>query len=102
MCTVCGCGEGDVTIEGGHGHSHEHSHEHNHHHHYGLGPARAHAPGLDQARMVQIEKDILGKNDQYARSNRARFAEQGIFTLNLVSSPGSGKTTLLTRTLTDL
>tara|TARA_Y100000589_G_scaffold60972_2_gene52002 strand:- start:4924 stop:5631 length:708 start_codon:yes stop_codon:yes gene_type:complete len=52
--------------------------------------------------MVQIEKDILGKNDQYARSNRARFAEQGIFTLNLVSSPGSGKTTLLTRTLTDL
>lgn len=115
MCTVCGCGEGDVTIEGGHehshGHSHEHSqghsqghhsHEHDHHHHYGLGPARAHAPGLDQARMVQIEKDILGKNDQYARSNRARFAEQGIFTLNLVSSPGSGKTTLLTRTLTDL
>ncbi|MCG8381258.1 MAG: hydrogenase nickel incorporation protein HypB [Gammaproteobacteria bacterium] len=105
MCTVCGCGEGEVTIEGEHSHSHDHAYSHGHddrHHHYGLGPARAHAPGLDQARMVQIEQDILGKNNQYARTNRARFAEQGIFTLNLVSSPGSGKTTLLTRTLTDL
>lgn len=107
MCTVCGCGEGEVTIEGEHSHSHDHDHSHGHghdhsHHHYGLGPARAHAPGLDQSRMVQIEQDILGKNNQYARANRARFVEQGIFTLNLVSSPGSGKTTLLTRTLTDL
>ena len=71
-------------------------------HHYGHGPARAHAPGMSQARMVQIEQDILGKNDGYANTNRQRFDEQGIFALNLVSSPGSGKTTLLTRTLTDL
>lgn len=82
MCTVCGCGED--------------------HHHYGLGPARAHVPGLEQARMVQIEQDILGKNDRYAQANRARFVEQKILALNLVSSPGSGKTSLLTRTLTDL
>jgi len=104
MCTVCGCGEGEVRVESGHDHSHEHSHDHSHSHahHYGLGPARAHAPGLDQARMVQIEQDILGKNNQYARVNRARFMAQGILALNLVSSPGSGKTTLLTRTLTDL
>ncbi len=52
--------------------------------------------------MVKIEQDILGKNDQYAAANRQRFAEQAIFTLNLVSSPGSGKTTVLTRTLQDL
>ena len=49
--------------------------------------------------MVQIEQDILGKNNQYAAQNRARFAQQSMFVLNLVSSPGSGKTTLLTETI---
>ncbi len=116
MCTVCGCGEGESKIEGhdhSHGHEHDHdhthSHEHDHHHHhdghthdYGQGPAHAHAPGMSQARMVQIEQDILGKNNEYAQANRGRFAQQGMLTLNLVSSPGSGKTTLLTRTLSDL
>ncbi len=116
MCTVCGCGEGETTIEGhahGHEHSHDHGHEHSHgheehHHHddkthdYGQGPAHAHAPGLSQSRMVQIEQDILGKNNMYANANRNHFAEHGILTLNLVSSPGSGKTTLLTKTLEDL
>lgn len=121
MCTVCGCSEGQTVIEG-HAHSHEHDHEHHHEHDhshdhdhdhthehasdhshdYGRGPARAHAPGLSQSRMVQIEQDILSKNNQYAEANRRYFAEHGILTLNLVSSPGSGKTTLLTRTLTDL
>ena len=57
---------------------------------------------MTQARMVQIEKDILSKNDQYAATNRERFLERGILALNLVSSPGSGKTTLLSRTIADL
>lgn len=119
MCTVCGCGEGEVHVEGehSHGHSHDHHHEHGHNHehphthdhdhvhaegdglHYGLGPAHAHVAGLSQARMVQIEQDILGKNDQYAAQNRAKFDELSILALNLVSSPGSGKTTLLTKTI---
>ncbi|AOU97387.1 hydrogenase accessory protein HypB [Acidihalobacter yilgarnensis] len=114
MCTVCGCGEGEAKLEGkahthdhGHEHDHEHTHDHNHEHahagdghlHYGRGPAHAHAPGLSQSRMVQIERDILSKNDEYAAANRARFAAQGILALNLVSSPGSGKTTLLVETL---
>jgi hydrogenase nickel incorporation protein HypB len=51
---------------------------------------------------VQIEQDILAKNDGYARANRARLATAGALALNLVSSPGSGKTTLLTATLTRL
>ena len=51
--------------------------------------------------MVQIEQDILGKNNQYAAANRALFAQRGILALNLVSSPGSGKTTLLCRTIDD-
>jgi len=120
MCTVCGCGEGETTIEGhdhehsghghhhhdhahhGHDHPHAHDHEQGHTHDYGQGPAHAHAPGLSQARMVQIEQDILGRNNEYAAANRRWFAEQRILALNLVSSPGSGKTTLLTRTLDDL
>ena len=57
---------------------------------------------MSQSRMVQIEQDILGKNNEFAQHNRSRFMQQGILTLNLVSSPGSGKTTLLTRTLNDL
>ncbi len=90
-----------------HGHGQEHSHDHEHSHgdndlHYGLGAARAHAPGMSQTRMVQIEQDILSKNNQYADENRKHFAEHGIFALNLVSSPGSGKTTLLTRTIQHL
>ena len=102
MCTVCGCSEGETTIEHKHNHEHGHEHHHNSHSHthdYGLGPAHAHAPGLSQARMVQIEQDILGKNNQYAADNRDYFSQHGILALNLVSSPGSGKTTLLTETI---
>ena len=119
MCAVCGCSAGETRVEGKehshehHHHDHDHSHAHSHeaqavfqpavgNHHYGLGPARAHVPGLSQTRMVQIEQDILGKNNNYAHQNRRWLAEQGIFALNLVSSPGSGKTSLLVRTLTDL
>jgi len=108
MCTVCGCGEGETRIEDHHhGHDHDHGHEHHHHadghtHDYGQGPAHAHAPGLSQARMVQIEQDILGKNNQYADANRLWLNGHGVLALNLVSSPGSGKTALLTRTISDL
>ncbi len=105
MCTVCGCGEGETKIEGGHGgfsyaprHPHRHGHGHDHLH-YGSGPAGAHAPGLSQARMVQVEQDILSKNNAYAEANRKLFGSRGIFAVNLVSSPGSGKTTLLVETI---
>ena len=126
MCTVCGCGAGETKIDGehehthahedgtvhshahDHGHSHEHHAEHGHHHHehpvsadldYGAGPARAHVPGMSQARMVQVEQDILSKNNSYATANRQWFNERGIFALNLVSAPGAGKTTLLVKTI---
>jgi hydrogenase nickel incorporation protein HypB len=52
--------------------------------------------------MVQIEQDILAKNNAYARDNRAWLDERGILALNLVSSPGSGKTTLLVKTIAHL
>ncbi|HEX5676181.1 MAG TPA: hydrogenase nickel incorporation protein HypB [Azonexus sp.] len=54
---------------------------------------------MSQSRMVQIEQDILAKNNAYAAANRQWFDERGILALNLVSSPGSGKTALLVRTI---
>jgi len=49
--------------------------------------------------VITVERKILQKNDEVAAENRARFKENRLFTLNLVSSPGSGKTTLLERIL---
>jgi len=65
----------------------------------GAKPAGAAAPGMSQSRMIQLEHDILAKNDVYAAGNRAYFAAHGILALNLVSSPGSGKTSLLVKTI---
>lgn len=70
--------------------------------HFGHGPAHTHVPGLTQARMVQIERDILSKNDDFAEVNRGLLAKQNVLALNFVSSPGSGKTTLLVRTIQTL
>jgi len=84
MCTICGCGESEVK---GHGH------------HHGKGEAGVSVPGMSQTRIIEIEQDILGKNDAYAQTNRLHFAERRTFVLNLVSSPGSGKTSLLVRTV---
>ena len=96
MCATCGCGSGETRIvpldiaAGGAdftplscGHA-------------------AHAPGVSKTRIVQIEMDILSKNDTLAARNREAFHAAGHFTLNIVSSPGSGKTTLLERTIRDL
>ncbi len=83
-----------------HAHDHDHAHVHTHDAvHYGLGAAGVAAPGMSQTRLVQIERDILAKNDGHAQRNRAALAARGVFALNLVSSPGSGKTTLLVRTI---
>ena len=52
--------------------------------------------------MVEIEENILGKNDEYAANNRRMLRDAGVLSLNFVSSPGSGKTTLLARTISDI
>lgn len=99
MCTTCGCGEGETKFDGeAHSHAYVKAHEHG-----SLMQSRSHAHLHTQtSRMVQVEQDILAKNNQYATDNRRTFAERGIFALNLVSSPGSGKTSLLTRTIARL
>lgn len=128
MCTVCGCGtaviDPDKSKAEARGHACAHSHDHHHHHHdhdhhhprddhdhhhaedgsvhYGKGIAGVHVPGMNQERIIQVEKDILSKNDGYAAENRAFFGQNGIFALNFVSSPGSGKTSLLVRAIREL
>ena len=47
---------------------------------------------------VPVEKKVLNENQILANELRERFRENGVFCLNLISSPGSGKTTLLEST----
>lgn len=125
MCTTCGCADGNLYIEGDERNPHslfrsapfapagrpamsitgvrtrefEPQAADNGDLHYGHGEAGTHAPGMSQRRMLEVEIDVLDKNNQIAARNRARFAAREQLVLNLVSSPGSGKTTLLTETL---
>jgi hydrogenase nickel incorporation protein HypB len=91
MCTTCGC---DTPSLEGSPHVHGAGDLH-----FGTGVAGVSVAGFTQSRLVQIERDILSKNDGIARRNRNWLAERGIFSLNLLSSPGSGKTTLLCSTI---
>jgi len=52
--------------------------------------------------VMTIERKVLEKNDSLAAANRKRFAQNGLLTLNIVSSPGAGKTTLLEATIEHL
>lgn len=93
MCGVCGCGSEDkVTIsKPNHSHDHDHQHhEHNHNHDH------------QHKTVIDLERDILQKNNVEAARNRGFFEAKNIFALNLVSSPGSGKTSILEKTLKDL
>jgi len=48
---------------------------------------------------IKVLKDILGVNEQLAEKNRQLFDSNGIFTVNLMSSPGAGKTSLILQTI---
>lgn len=94
MCTTCGCGNTHghgVTIESGNapsGGQRIYAHDHGH--------------GDGTTRLITLEADLLAKNAHFAAANRARLAELGALSVNLVSSPGSGKTTLLACTAANL
>lgn len=98
MCDTCGCGQpnDEVTIrkpedEKHHEHKHEQDHEHEHEH-------QSHS----HKRTIEMQTDILQKNNLIAERNRGYFEAKNIFVLNMVSSPGSGKTSLLERTIKEL
>jgi len=44
---------------------------------------------------IVTAKKLLRANDELARANRARFADHGVYVVNVLGSPGCGKTTLL-------
>jgi hydrogenase nickel incorporation protein HypB len=130
MCGTCGCGvddQGPVITRPGeesepvgnhsHPHSHDHPHGHDHHHHHGHdhhhhhGHDHHHHHGHDHHHhdhsqgsktVLELEKDILQRNEVLAARNRGYFEAKNILAINLVSSPGSGKTSLLEKTLSDL
>jgi len=125
MCTTCGCSSdeneikftkiGDNSFHSHSGHCHHH-HDHEHHgHHHEHHPDHDHEHDMHdhdhphhahshshEINIVQLEKDILYKNQLTAERNRGFFEALNIFSVNLVSSPGSGKTSLLERTIADL
>jgi len=49
-----------------------------------------------------VERKVLKKNDEVAAENRDAFRRNGVFVVNILSSPGAGKTTLLERSLPEL
>ena len=122
MCVTCGCNSDDnevriIKVDGTtvqhshahshghehheHSHSHEHGHDHNHsHEHHHHDDDHNHNP--HSFKEIDLEREILHKNDLLAERNRGYFDAKNIFAINLVSSPGSGKTSLLERTIADL
>ena len=53
-------------------------------------------------KAIEIKKSVLDSNDRDAELLRRELKEQGVFLLNLMSSPGSGKTSTLLRTIPEL
>ena len=115
MCNVCGCGEDDAHHQGkdrgGDHHTHHVSHDTSHHErdhappptvaqlHFGQGAAGVSVPGMSQARLIELDENLMAENDGFAAKNRAFFETHGVLALNLMSSPGAGKTTLLVKTI---
>ncbi|MEZ5829696.1 MAG: hydrogenase nickel incorporation protein HypB [Dongiaceae bacterium] len=105
------------AVKSANGHIHAHDHDHGHHHHHGHGHDHDHGHAHPHAHehgephhhhdhgtgaIVELEAQVLAKNDALAARNRAWLAGREILALNLVSAPGAGKTTLLERTIRDL
>ncbi len=82
-----------------HAHTHDEDHVHEHTHHHSHSHSHSHDQDHSHSKVVQLEQDVLSKNNMLAMRNRGFFEAKRIFVLNLVSSPGSGKTTLLEKTI---
>ncbi|RXH42146.1 hydrogenase nickel incorporation protein HypB [Bradyrhizobium zhanjiangense] len=68
----------------------------------GAGPAGLRLAGMSRDRVIQIERDILNRNNGIAADNRALFVADDLLAFNLLSSPGAGKTSLLVRAVSEL
>ncbi len=101
MCGVCGCDSEEIRIDGKSVNKHSH-HAHSHDNYTQQYNHLDNHSCTGKSAMVEIEKDILSKNDSFATLNRECFIKENILALNLVSSPGAGKTTLLIETINAL
>lgn len=108
MCKDCGCQEGNEKKFFGHDHVHDHDHHHSHdhdndcgdsNHHHDHNHNEDHDHSHHESRTVDLERNILAKNEEFAHQNKHWLKDRGIMTVNIISSPGSGKTTLLEKTL---
>ena len=57
---------------------------------------------MTKIEQIHVKESLLKVNDYVAQELKRRFAEQGSYVVNLLSSPGSGKTTLLEASLPEL
>jgi hydrogenase nickel incorporation protein HypB len=109
MCESCGCTEGSAGFsvinpasdKENHSHTHDHDHGYHHHHDDDHNHSHEHNPPHENhaGRRIEIETDVLQRNNLQAQHNRGYFEAKEMITLNLVSSPGSGKTTILEKTI---
>ncbi|MBM7556343.1 hydrogenase accessory protein HypB [Halanaerobacter jeridensis] len=51
---------------------------------------------------VEVEKNLLAKNEQRAQENKSILEQADVFAFDIVGSPGCGKTTLLEYLLSEL
>ena len=54
---------------------------------------------MKEVRVLEIKESVFADNDRQADNLRRELKEQGVFLMNLMSSPGAGKTTTLKRTI---
>jgi hydrogenase nickel incorporation protein HypB len=50
---------------------------------------------VQEEKVIPILSPVMARNNEFAAGNRRRFADAGVFAVNLISSPGAGKTSLL-------
>lgn len=104
MCETCGCGtpDGFKIQDPDHTHSHDSNYTHEHDHDHGHAHDHRHEHDLPHKKVIDLDIDILSRNNMIAGMNRRFLEGRKVTCFNLVSSPGSGKTTLLERTITGL
>ena len=53
-------------------------------------------------KVIKVGEDILGANEAKARENKKLLDDNGVFTINIMSSPGAGKTSAILSTINHL
>ena len=89
MCATCGCGTDSVQYVKPDVNQLQLADHTTHRHDY----------VQKQKTIIDVERDIMEKNNSFAARLKEYFDEKKIFVVNLVSAPGSGKTTLLEKNL---